>query len=74
MKNRKSFSDAYHDYSVNRAYLNIYVCLVVGILFAIGSIIGAFYEIRFLFGLIFALLFFIVSGINYLYYRSNEDK
>ena len=57
-RKRKSFIQIYTDYAVSRAYLNIYVSCVFGVLVFLGSIIGAFYNIFFIWYIIICIIIF----------------
>ncbi len=71
--NKKTFSSAYKDYSTNRAYMNMFICPIIAVIVALVSIIGAFYNIRMLFGLILSAVFVLVGFINYVYYKSSSN-
>ena len=74
-KKEKSFLKVYINYSKNRAYLNMFVCPIIGIIIAIFSIIGfVLYGAYALFILIFSVLLFLVGIINWLYYKHHSDE
>ena len=67
IRRRKSFMDAYIEYLADRAYVDSFLCPIFGAIIAVVSVIGAFFNIYFLFGLILSAIFFLLGFLNWKY-------
>lgn len=67
IRRRKSFMDAYIEYLADRAYFDSFILPIFGAIIAVVSVIGAFFNIYFLFGLILSAIFFLLGFLNWKY-------
>ena len=67
IRRRKSFMDAYIEYLADRAYVDSFILPIFGAIIAVVSVIGAFFNIYFLFGLILSAIFFLLGFLNWKY-------
>ena len=59
--------DAYIEYLADRAYVDSFILPIFGAIIAVVSVIGAFFNIYFLFGLILSAIFFLLGFLNWKY-------
>ena len=66
---KKGFLYNYMQYEKYKASINAVLLPIMGVITLIASIIGAFFNLWYLFGLAFSCVFFILGAVNKAYYE-----